>query len=249
MRAARDLARRLADRDARDLGIGLRRHDPGRGRDLVERQIAAGQRLVERRQLTQGLACLGGALGSAVIAACDLRQPLRARRAGRVLLVPVVGLARDHRESLREPRLLCADLQHLTPPRQATSLTRLVDRPLRCTEHAGTFTPKPPAKRGSARPLNPTTLQSKARTATRAPPQTRSAPHLAAPAESLRDHVPTGIDSEWHVPRRTQQEHLGPRGAPQARPRQPLLLPSLSGAPCAATPVPLNPRPESPERS
>ena len=49
-RHPRDLARRLADRDTRELGIGRRRRELGRGRDLIERQRARAQRVVERRQ-------------------------------------------------------------------------------------------------------------------------------------------------------------------------------------------------------
>ena len=48
-----DRARRLADRDPRQLGITLRRRELRSRRDLIERQRARAHRMVERRQAPQ----------------------------------------------------------------------------------------------------------------------------------------------------------------------------------------------------
>ena len=51
----RDRARRLADRDARQLGVARGGRELGRGCDLIERQRARAQRVVERRQSRSAL--------------------------------------------------------------------------------------------------------------------------------------------------------------------------------------------------
>ena len=66
----------------------------------------------------------------------DLREPLRARRAARRLPIAVViGLAHDLRDALLDPRLLLADRAQLAPARLATTLPRLIDRPIQRGEH------------------------------------------------------------------------------------------------------------------
>ena len=135
-RDERDRARRLADRDARELGIGLGRRELGGGRDLVERQRARAERVVERGQAAQR--ALVRVMRTAVRWSLlrDLREPLRARRAARRLPVAlVVGLAHDLRDPLRDPRLLRAERAQLAPTRLAAPLTRLIDRPLQRREH------------------------------------------------------------------------------------------------------------------
>ena len=68
-RGARDLTGRLADRDARELGVGLGRRDArGRG-GLVERQITGTHGFVECGQAAQRVACARDALRGAVLAA------------------------------------------------------------------------------------------------------------------------------------------------------------------------------------
>ena len=105
-----DRAGRLAERDARQLGIALRRRELRRGCDLIERQRASAERVVERGQLAQRVAGVCDAHGGAVVAARDLREPLRARGASRGLPITlVVGLTHDLRQPLRQTRLLLAD--------------------------------------------------------------------------------------------------------------------------------------------
>ena len=94
-RRKRNPARRLADRDARDLGIARGRRERRRGRDLIERQVAVAEGLVERRQLAQRLGGLGQAARAAVVAARDLRQPLRKRRAPRRPPIPPSSARRE----------------------------------------------------------------------------------------------------------------------------------------------------------
>ncbi len=135
-RGDRDLSGRLADGDARQLGIGAGRRVPRGSRNLVERQRARAQRAVERRQAAQRDARARDALGGAVIAAADLRQPLRTRRAARRLPIAVViRLAHDLRHALLDPRLLLAERAQLVPARLAAALARLVDRPFQRGEH------------------------------------------------------------------------------------------------------------------
>jgi hypothetical protein len=47
-----DLARQLADGDARELGVSLGSGDRGGGGDLVKREIARAKRMVEGGQIT-----------------------------------------------------------------------------------------------------------------------------------------------------------------------------------------------------
>ena len=142
-----DLAGRLADRHTRQLGIAGGCGELGGCRDLVERQRARAERLVECRQATQRLAGAGDALGAAVVAACDLRQPLGAGGAARrAPILLVVGLAHDLRQPLCQTRLLLADRAHLTATRVTTPLERLVDRPIQRSEHTFDPTSCPAAK-------------------------------------------------------------------------------------------------------
>ena len=173
-RRKRDLTGRFADRDARDLGIALGRRERRRGRDLIERQVAVAEGLVERRQLTQRLGRLGQPARAAVVAACDLRQPLRKRRAPRRLPIPtIVRPAGDLGKPLIELRLLLTDRQHLIHHGRALTLIGVVESAMRSTEHlfasyhadtpeyvsrmcryAGLFTPNhnPPRKKQAANP-------------------------------------------------------------------------------------------------
>ena len=74
--------------------------------------------------------------GGAVVAARDLRQPLRAGgAAGGLPVTLVVGLTHDLRQPLRQTRLLLTDQPHLTTTRLAPPLQHLIDRPLQCGEH------------------------------------------------------------------------------------------------------------------
>ena len=75
-------------------------------------------------------------LGAAVVAARELRQPLRTRRTARGLPVAlVVGLAHDLGDALLDTRLLLAERTQLAPPRLAPTLPRLIDRPIQTGEH------------------------------------------------------------------------------------------------------------------
>ena len=128
----RDRAGRFADGDAGELSVTGRGGELGGSRDLVERELAAAHGLIERRQITQRLTGLGDARGGAVVAAGELRQPLRARGAARGLPVaPVIGSAHDLRKPLRQARDLGGDLTHLTTTSLALALQRLVDRPVK----------------------------------------------------------------------------------------------------------------------
>ena len=97
----------------------------------------AAQRLVECGQAAQRLARARDLRGGAVVAARDLRQPLRAGGAARCLPVAVVvGLAHDLRQPLREPRLLRGRSRATragAPPARRSTL--LIDRPFQCGEH------------------------------------------------------------------------------------------------------------------
>ena len=91
-----DRARRLADRDARQLGITLRRRELRSRRDLIERQHPRAQRVVERRQAPQRDARPRDLHRASVVAARDLREPLRARRAARrPPITIVIGLTHE----------------------------------------------------------------------------------------------------------------------------------------------------------
>ena len=126
-----DLTGRLADRDARELGVARGGRELGGGCDLVERQRAGAQGVVERRQAAQRAARARDAHGAAVVAARDLCQPLRARGAPRGLPVAiVVGLAHDLRDALLDARFLLRERAQLASPRLAATLTRLIDRPI-----------------------------------------------------------------------------------------------------------------------
>ncbi len=131
-----DRARRLADRDPRQLGITLGRRELRSRRDLIERQRARAQRMVERRQAAERDARLRDLHGRAVVAARDLREPLRTRRAARRPPISVVvGLAHDLRDALGKPRLLREDRHQLTPTPLATKRKRLTNRPIHRREH------------------------------------------------------------------------------------------------------------------
>ena len=111
-----DRARRLADRDPGELGIALRRRELRSRRDLIERQRARAQRVVERRQAAKRNARLRDLHGASVVAARDLREPLRTRRAPRRPPIRIViGLTHDLRDPLGKPRLLREDRHQLTP--------------------------------------------------------------------------------------------------------------------------------------
>ena len=94
-RGKRDRAGRFAERDARQLRIALGSRELGGGCDLIEVQRPGAERVIERGQVAQRIAGVRDAFGGAVVAARDLRQPLRAGGAARGLPITlVVGLAR-----------------------------------------------------------------------------------------------------------------------------------------------------------
>ena len=133
---ARDLAGRLADRDTRDLGIALGRGERHGGCDLVECERACAHGLVECRQVAQCVAGARDAASGAVVAARELCEPLRAgRAAGRLPVASVVGLAHELRGPLLKARLLLEIRLQLAPACLALKLERVIDRPLRGTEH------------------------------------------------------------------------------------------------------------------
>ena len=135
-RRQRDLAGCLADRDTREFGVGVGGGVLGGGCDLIEAQRAAAERLIECRQAAQRAAGARDLLGAAVVAARELRQPLRTRATARRLPVTlVIGLAHDLGDALLDARLLLAERTQLTPPRLAPTLPRLIDRPIQTSEH------------------------------------------------------------------------------------------------------------------
>ena len=116
--------------------------------DLIERQHACAQRMVECGQAPERAGGAGDLHRAAVIAARDLSEPLRARRAARRLPITiVVGLTHDLRDPLRKPRLLLEDRHQLAPTSLATTLTRRVNSPIRISEH--TFGSYPALRRPS----------------------------------------------------------------------------------------------------
>jgi hypothetical protein len=73
---------------------------------------------------------------SAIVAARELREPLRARGAARRPPVAVVvGLAHDLRDALCKPRLLLANLAQLASARRTATLQHPIHRRFRCSEH------------------------------------------------------------------------------------------------------------------
>jgi hypothetical protein len=92
--------------------------------------------VVERGQAAQRAARARDALGGAVIAAADLREPLRARRAScRPPILLVIPLTHDLGDPLLDARLLLAERAQLAPARLPATLTHLIDRPIHRTEH------------------------------------------------------------------------------------------------------------------
>ena len=87
-------------------------------------------------RLPQRVARLRDPRGGAVVAAGDLREPLRARRAARrPPVAAVVGRAHDLRDPLLDPRLLRrARPAHADAPPALAH--RLIDRPIHRREHA-----------------------------------------------------------------------------------------------------------------
>ena len=135
-RGQRDRTGRLAERHARELRIALGSRELGGGCDLVEGQRPGAERVIEGGQVAQRIAGVRDALRGAVVAARDLRQPLRAGGAPRrAPILLVVGLAHDLREPLRETRLLLADRTHLATAPLAPPLQHLIGRPFQCGEH------------------------------------------------------------------------------------------------------------------
>ena len=83
------------------------------------------ERVVERGQAAQRAARACDVHCGAVVAARDLREPLRARRAPRRLPVAVVvGFAHDLRDALLDARFLRAERAQLAPARLAAPLPR-----------------------------------------------------------------------------------------------------------------------------
>jgi hypothetical protein len=73
---------------------------------------------------------------SAIVAARELREPLRARGAARRAPVTgVIGLTHDLRDALCKPRLLLADRHQLTPARRTATLQPPIHRRIRSSEH------------------------------------------------------------------------------------------------------------------
>ena len=107
-----DRARRLADRDTRELGIALGRRELRSGCDLVERQRARAQRMVERRQTPKRHARLRDLHRVSVVAARDLREPLRTRRAARRPPVAASSAARTSSVNRCSSRACCAHSRH-----------------------------------------------------------------------------------------------------------------------------------------
>ncbi len=98
---------RFAERDARQLRIALRSRELGGGGHLIEVQRAGAEGVIERRQVAQRVAGVRDAHRGAVVAARDLRQPLRAGgAAGGLPVTLVLGLTHDLRQPLRQTRLL-----------------------------------------------------------------------------------------------------------------------------------------------
>ena len=140
-----DGAGRLADRDARQLRVGLGRRALGSGCDLVERQRARAECVVECRQAAQRLARARDLCGGAVVAARDLRQPLRAGGAARCLPVPASSASRTISVCRCARRACCSRSAHLAAASLPSPLPLLVDRPFQCGEH--TFVSYQPATR------------------------------------------------------------------------------------------------------
>ena len=151
-RGERDHARRFSDRDTRKLAITLRRRELRSSRDLIERQRARAQRVVERRQAAKRRTRLRDPHGGAVIATGDVREPLRTRRAPRRPPIRIiVGVAHELRDPLGKPRLLRKDRHQLAPTPLTTQLERLINHPIHCHEHTfETTTTQPPTCRHCA---------------------------------------------------------------------------------------------------
>ncbi len=131
-----DLTRRLANRDAHQLGVrrGVRVGDGGY--DLVERQRAGAHGMVERRQAAQRLTRARDPHCSAVVAAIDLREPLRTRRAPRRLpITAVVGRTYELGDPLLVARFPLGNLAQLAPAGRPLTLKRLINRPINSGEH------------------------------------------------------------------------------------------------------------------
>ena len=146
-RSQRDRAGRFAERHARQLRIALGSRELRGGCNLIEVQRAGAERVIERRQVAQRSAGVRDAHRGAVVAARDLRQPLRAGgAAGGLPVTLVVGLTHDLRQPLGQTRLLLTDHPHLATTRLAPPLQHLIDRPLQCGEHMfASYQPHHPA--------------------------------------------------------------------------------------------------------
>jgi hypothetical protein len=92
--------------------------------------------VVECGQVPERVAGAGDALGGAVVAVRELREPLRAgREACGFPVAAVIGLAHELGGAVLEARLLCEVRDQLPPARRSVALERLINRPFRCTEH------------------------------------------------------------------------------------------------------------------
>ena len=135
-RGQRDRAGRLADRDAREFGVGLGGRALGGGCDLIERQRAVLSAWSSAGRLRSALlvrvicAALRWSLLETCASHCALEEQPAACQS------PSSSASRTiSRDALLDARLLLAERTQLTPPRLAPTLPPLIDRPIQTGEH------------------------------------------------------------------------------------------------------------------